>query len=113
MNTSYKWCWIQGDIVGRYSSEKKLLRVTAWIIRFAWNCSTRNKVKGSLNSEEIRKAKYCWIREAQTELTEETTKLRTVEIKAWSQRSQWHLEMLWKIGTVRAGTGNQTACTFA
>ena len=53
---------------GRYSSEKKLFRVTAWIIRFAWNCSTKNKVKGSLNSEEIRNAKNCWIREAQTEL---------------------------------------------
>ena len=53
---------------GRYSSEKKLLRVTAWIIRFAWNCLTKNKVKGSLNSEEIRNTKNCWIREAQTEL---------------------------------------------
>ena len=52
----------------RYSSEKKLLRVTAWIIRFAWNCSTENKVKGSLNLEEIRNAKNCWIREAHTEL---------------------------------------------
>ena len=53
---------------GRYSSKKKLFRVTAWIIRFAWNCLTKNKVKGSLNSEEIRNAKNCWIREAQKEL---------------------------------------------
>ena len=42
---------------GRYSGKKKLFRVTAWIIWFAWNCSTKNKVKGSLNWEEIRNAK--------------------------------------------------------
>ena len=53
---------------GRYSSEKKIFRVTAWFIRFVWNCLIKNNVKGSLNWEEIKKTKISRVMDAQTEL---------------------------------------------
>jgi hypothetical protein len=55
-------------LFNRYSSFYKLLRVTAYIKRFAHNCNRKNKrLTGILSAEEIENAHYCLIRRAQQE----------------------------------------------
>ena len=51
--------------IDRFSSFKRLLRVTAYVNRFIENCKTRKKTTGSLDVREIRTASLIWIRDAQ------------------------------------------------
>ena len=44
----------------RYSSLYKLLRVTAWILRFINKLRKRNPKTGPLSTDEIQKAKLLW-----------------------------------------------------
>ena len=49
------------------------LRVTAWILRFVQNCQTRKKKlerkKGPLCTEEILRARDCWVRRVQKDIS--------------------------------------------
>ena len=55
--------------VGRYSSKEKLLRVTAFVQRFAQNCKARirreGRVAGGLTVEEILSAETSWVQTVQ------------------------------------------------
>ncbi|GFR25491.1 integrase catalytic domain-containing protein [Trichonephila clavata] len=52
----------------KYSSLNKVLRVTAWILRFLTN-SRRNNIKASyLHANEIERAELYWIKETQREI---------------------------------------------
>ncbi|GFU13971.1 integrase catalytic domain-containing protein, partial [Nephila pilipes] len=51
--------------ISRYSSYTKLLRVTAWILRFVHNCKTHIRIIQELNCNEIEKAKGYWIQTVQ------------------------------------------------
>ena len=44
----------------KYSSQNKLIRITAWCLRFIHNCR-KNPVYGSLIADEIRYARKLWI----------------------------------------------------
>ncbi|GFR08915.1 integrase catalytic domain-containing protein [Trichonephila clavata] len=47
--------------ISHYSSYTKLLRVTAWILRFVHNCKSHLRIIHELNCKEIEKAKDYWI----------------------------------------------------
>ncbi|XP_054713446.1 uncharacterized protein LOC129222910 [Uloborus diversus] len=49
----------------RYGSYRKVLRVTAYIRRFIYNCRHDDKRVGSLNADEINEAENYWILNAQ------------------------------------------------
>ncbi|KAG8173850.1 hypothetical protein JTE90_001688, partial [Oedothorax gibbosus] len=51
--------------MSRYSSYTKLLRVTAWILRFVHNCKSQQRVSSDLTSDEFERAKTYWIRTVQ------------------------------------------------
>ncbi|GFQ69643.1 uncharacterized protein TNCT_463391 [Trichonephila clavata] len=51
--------------ISRYSSYTKLLRVTAWIIRFVHNCKSHLRIIHELNCNEIEKAEDYWIQTVQ------------------------------------------------
>ena len=57
--------------INKYSTLRKLYRVTAWVTRFCHNISRRNKSdkrEGALTLEEIVESEELWIRMAQREL---------------------------------------------
>ena len=50
----------------RFSSFDKLLRITAWVKRFVYNCrSSKLKKPGNLTAQEIVDTEEVWIREIQ------------------------------------------------
>ncbi|KAG8175332.1 hypothetical protein JTE90_007580 [Oedothorax gibbosus] len=51
--------------MSRYSSYTKLLRVTAWILRFVPNCKSQQRLSSDLTSDEFERAKTYWIRTVQ------------------------------------------------
>lgn len=51
--------------ISRYSSYTRLLRVTAWILRFVHNCGSQPRITHELNCSEIEKAKDYWIQTVQ------------------------------------------------
>ena len=55
--------------VCRYSSKEKLVRVTAFVLRFAQNCKARirreGRVTGGLTVEEILNAEKSWVQTVQ------------------------------------------------
>ncbi|GFQ73770.1 integrase catalytic domain-containing protein [Trichonephila clavata] len=51
--------------ISRYSSYTKLLRVTAWILRFVHNCKSHLRIIHELNCNEIEKAKDYWTQAVQ------------------------------------------------
>ena len=53
--------------VDRHSSFKKLIRVTAYVIRFVNNCRYAEKTRGSLESHEINAATKQLIRDVQSQ----------------------------------------------
>ena len=65
-------CGIEGVVeINKYSTLRKLYRVTAWVTRFCHNISRRNKSdkrEGALSLEEIVESEELWIRTAQREL---------------------------------------------
>ena len=77
--------------VSRYSSKEKLVRVTAFVLRFAQNCKARirreGRVTGGLTVEEILSAEKSWVQTVQAGLKERTSfsqlvnKLGLVEIE--------------------------------
>ena len=52
----------------RFSSYERLLRVTAYVRRFIHNVQKKNRISGTLSTEEIEQAEGIWIRELQTKL---------------------------------------------
>nr|CAH7729802.1 unnamed protein product [Callosobruchus chinensis] len=52
-------------IFERYSSLYKLYRVVAFMLRFKFNCTTKQKLTGSLNVEELNNARNLLIKSAQ------------------------------------------------
>ena len=57
--------------INKYSTLRKLYRVTAWVTRFCYNISRRNKSdkrEGALTLEEMVESEELWIRTAQREL---------------------------------------------
>ena len=63
--------------VCRYSSKEKLVRVTAFVLRFAQNCKARIRreggVTGGLTVEEILSAEKSWVQTVQAGLKERTS----------------------------------------
>ena len=63
--------------VCRYSSKEKLVRVTAFVLRFAQNCKARirreGRVTGGLTVEEILSAERSWVQTVQAGLKERTS----------------------------------------
>ncbi len=55
----------------RFSSYERLLRVTAYVIRFIRNCQTKCKTKDELTTAERQKAEIYWIRDIQSNLNKE------------------------------------------
>jgi len=55
----------------RYYTFTKLIRVTAWCLRFSRNCKG-NIHRGELDAKEIATAKQKWIKELQETLSQET-----------------------------------------
>ncbi|XP_064479339.1 uncharacterized protein LOC135392562 [Ornithodoros turicata] len=51
----------------KYSSYLRLLRVTAWIIRFSQNCRSRSRVIGPLTATELNQAEMFWVTRAQSD----------------------------------------------
>ena len=56
---------IVDELLHRYSSYWKLLRVTAYVKRFVNNCKETEKQKGPLKTEELQAAERFWITQAQ------------------------------------------------
>ena len=56
---------IVGQLLHKYSSFWKLLRVTAYVKRFINNCAKTEKQKGPLKIEEFQAAEKFWIAQAQ------------------------------------------------
>ena len=52
----------------RFSSYERLLRVTAYVRRFFHNGQKKNRISGTLSTEEIEQSDSIWIRELQTTL---------------------------------------------
>ena len=58
--------------IERFSTLKKLLRVTVRLLRFVNNCrNTRHKKTGHITAEELQKARTAWVKSVQQELVEE------------------------------------------
>ncbi len=55
----------------RFSSYEKLLRVTAFVLRFINNCRSKTKNREELTATEILEAETYWIKDLQTSITEE------------------------------------------
>ncbi|XP_063420482.1 uncharacterized protein LOC134705689 [Mytilus trossulus] len=51
--------------IDRFNSFKKLLRVIAYVERFIFNCRSREKRTGNLNTQELQNATYTLIQEVQ------------------------------------------------
>ncbi|XP_064475783.1 uncharacterized protein LOC135389680 [Ornithodoros turicata] len=72
---------IAGDLNGtfplfelsKYSSYNRVVRVTAWIRRFVWNCRTNVKNKGALTASEVAESEMLWVRHVQREVYPEET----------------------------------------
>ncbi|XP_042895210.1 uncharacterized protein [Parasteatoda tepidariorum] len=47
--------------ISRFSSYMKLLRVTAWIFRFLYNCRSKQRISIDLTCDELNTAKNYWI----------------------------------------------------
>lgn len=65
--------------VTKYSSLSRLLRVTAWVIRFVSNCRSENRErkKGHLKAADYAAAEQYWIRQVQNEAFEREVSLLT------------------------------------
>ena len=58
--------------IGRFSTLKKLIRVTVRMLRFINNCrNPRNKETGHITAEELQNARTAWVKSVQQELVEE------------------------------------------
>ena len=58
--------------IGRFSTSKKLIRVTVRMLRFINNCrNPRNKETGHITAEELQNARTAWVKSVQQELVEE------------------------------------------
>jgi hypothetical protein len=70
---------LMNNLVKKYSSMDTLLRVTAYVQRFIYNCrQTPTKRRfGPLTSQEYQEALHTWIREAQNEAFDITTQAGT------------------------------------
>ncbi len=55
----------------RFSSYEKLLRVTAFVLRFINNCRSKTKYREELNATEILEAETNWIKDLQMSITKE------------------------------------------
>ena len=55
------------DLIQRFSY-KKVIRITAWIIRFKENCKSTEKRRGPLITEEVCAAKEVWIKRTQEQV---------------------------------------------
>ncbi|XP_064469845.1 uncharacterized protein LOC135384579 [Ornithodoros turicata] len=55
----------------RYSTYQRILRVTAWIMRFTTNCQPKNRASGPLSSLEIEQAEKYWVKQAQYQAYQE------------------------------------------
>ncbi|XP_064470123.1 uncharacterized protein LOC135384870 [Ornithodoros turicata] len=72
---------IAGDLKGpsplfelsKYSSYNRVVRVTAWIRRFVWNCRTNVKNIGALTASEVAESEMLWVRHVQREVYPEET----------------------------------------
>ncbi|XP_064479081.1 uncharacterized protein LOC135392294 [Ornithodoros turicata] len=53
--------------LGRYGDYQRIIRITAWILRFIENSRATSKVTGPLTAMEVEKAEIFWIRRAQNE----------------------------------------------
>ena len=59
--------------IGRFSTLKKLLRVTVRVLRFVENCrNPRKKKAGHITAEELQNARTAWVKSVQQELVTET-----------------------------------------
>ena len=58
----------------KYSKLQTVLRVTAWIKRFLYNCRSKQRKVGEITAEEISESEKIWIREAQINSFERETK---------------------------------------
>lgn len=48
--------------ISRFSSYVRLIRVTAWVLRFLHNCRSQHRISSDLTSDEFKEAKDYWIR---------------------------------------------------
>ncbi|KAH6933339.1 hypothetical protein HPB50_014353 [Hyalomma asiaticum] len=66
--------------VDRYSTSKKLLRVTAWVYHFAGNASKKQpSTAGPLTATELSKAEHYWLTNVQDEMFPEDAQA----LRAW------------------------------
>lgn len=62
---------------GAYSNYQKILRITAWVIRFANNVNkTNDKFRGGLGAVELDTAERYWVKQVQKESFETDIMLR-------------------------------------
>jgi len=54
--------------VTKYSTLFKLLAVTAYVLRFVFNCHQQPPKKGTLSAEELLRAKMAWIADCQQQV---------------------------------------------
>ncbi|XP_035225389.1 uncharacterized protein LOC118197929 [Stegodyphus dumicola] len=75
-------CEVQSNLthlmdLNRYSSLRKLYRVTSWILRFIYNLKFKTKRCGELSTEELNEAEIIWTKTVQSEaFAEELSSLR-------------------------------------
>ena len=55
----------------RFSSYTKLLRVTAYVLRFVKNCRNSVKETEELSAQELEEAEQCWVKDMQSTFKEE------------------------------------------
>jgi hypothetical protein len=94
----------------RFSSWKKLYRVTAWTLRFITNCSQPDRIIGPLTQEEIEEAKMIHIKIAQLDAFEEEI-IQLSKGKECSERSKISVlcPKIDETGTLRANTRMESA----
>ena len=62
----------------KYSNFNKLLRITAYVMRYIFNllCKNVQCKSGNLNAEELREAELLWIRVRQRELYDDNKQMK-------------------------------------
>lgn len=92
----------------QFSSFTRLLRVTAWLIRFSRNCRARknelNRITGPLSVQELNQAKTYWISVSQKEYF--AKEIKTLQSKARVPQSSSLLSLnplLDEVGLLRVG----------
>ena len=82
----------------RYSSFTKLVRITAWCIKFVKNCKGKQNDEDELTAENIERSKEIWVMDLQREMKEDKGYGKMVESLGIKEDKKGYLRCMGRLG---------------